>query len=1382
MRNNGSHKILVTGRKTVNQVNLPSIPEVEATEQACRYLVPGIENFDYVISAGGETVLAYGLDKHGSINTVESGNKCASGTGSFLIQQMQRIGIPVEEAHRWFTEESFYPLSARCSVFCKSDCTHALNSGASKYEVVSGLFHMLAGKIKGLTTPFSGSRVVLVGGLARFEPLIKILSEQFDKLYVPHEADCFEAWGAAVAARDTSPLTIPDESRLFTSRDHSFHHLPALSTCEHLVQFETTLRGNASQGDRCILGLDVGSTTTKAVLVRRDDRAVLASVYLRTNGDPVGAARDCYQAVLDQLQGTGIVLEGVGTTGSGRRITGAHAMTGSVYNEIICHAAGTSFFDSNVDTILEIGGQDAKYTYLVDGVPTDYTMNEACAAGTGSFLEESAGDLLGLAMNKIAEEAMNAGHPVNFNDQCSAFISSDIATALQEGIATGDITAGLVYSVCMNYNNRVRGDRPLGKKLFMQGGVCYNRAVPVAMAALLNREIIVPPEPGLTGAFGCALEIIRRLENGLLDTGSWDLAELAARPMEQGKPFTCSDPDCDRRCRIEMIRVNGKSIPFGGACSKYDTTGSDQSREYSPAADLVTIRERMLYHDFANPKTRPGTGRGRIGISRSFYTGMLYPLYFNFWDQLGYEVVLPGEPTAEGLDRAQAEFCHPGMMAHGMFDYLLKKDCDYIFLPTVLHLPVDGCDCNNRTCIFVQGEASFIRAAFKESASPPLLVPLLDFQSHVDSVENEFIRCAIEAGSDEQKARFAFLYAMNKYRDFQATLRKKGEEFLEDLAEEPGRFAMVIQGRWYNALSSDANMGIPRKVASRGIPVIPFDALPVSVTNPDSRMHWGVGKIALAVAEFIQQHEQLFTLYITSFSCGPDSFILPQVRDIMGKKPSLTLELDSHTLDVGVDTRIEAALDIIRHYRKLGQHAPAEDEDFTPATTFHKGKEIWMRDSDGHEVHLKKAGVTFLFPSFGAFFTEALMAALQADGFNARIAAIPSTRVFNLGKEHSGCKECLPYTALAGSMMDYIQNVREDDERIVFFVVSDPSPCRTEQYQVGLENILTRNRVRNVAVYAMDSSEGFSGVGLGTILNGWKALCLADVYEQLYSSLLALAADRKRAMELLEYHRGLLLHNLAGQDSRSLNNRMKALVNDCNKLKMKSALEDAARVAVTGEVFVRSEQFSRGNIEQRLADMGFISRIAPAIDWHYYVDHMIMNNITNERQSPFTRLYIWLKHRITRAIEKRIKRVMGRCKFYREDPLKVEDILRASNRLLAKEVVGDMSLTIGIGMTDLLGDCCGLITVGPFACLQSRLSDSILKPNMNMGDMVRATDGKGLLLEKIDDMKMPLPYLSIEADGNPFPQLLEARLEVFALQARRMDRYLKQLRGVGSGR
>ena len=475
-------KIVVTGKKFRKYLNLSSIPEAEAIELAFEHLHLSA---DIIISAGGENFIVYLLDKDHKISKVSTGNKCASGTGEFFLQQIKRMDLDADEAVSLGKKGDPYNISGRCSVFCKSDCTHALNKGVPKENVVAGLSKMMAQKIIELTSRLPHKRTVLIGGVSKNEAMMRFLKEHFNDIQVPEEAPYFEALGAAVYGLDNETIS-PDFSNIFRTEHSAFTFHKSLKDYQHLVHFKEMNKGTARYGDECILGLDVGSTTTKAILLRKEDNSILASEYLRTNGDPVFASIECYKSLKDHVKNP-VKIIGLGVTGSGRHIAGLHALSKGIINEIIAHATATIYFDKDVDTIFEIGGQDAKYTYITSGVASDYAMNEACSAGTGSFLEEAAKESLDIDFKEIGSIAMEALNPPNFNDQCAAFISSDIKNALHEGLSKEDIVAGLVYSICMNYNNRVKGNRPVGKKVFMQGGVCYNKAVPVAMAAF-NRQ------------------------------------------------------------------------------------------------------------------------------------------------------------------------------------------------------------------------------------------------------------------------------------------------------------------------------------------------------------------------------------------------------------------------------------------------------------------------------------------------------------------------------------------------------------------------------------------------------------------------------------------------------------------------------------------------------------------------------------------------------------------------------------------------------------------------------------------------------------------------------------------------------------------------------
>ncbi|MBP5449165.1 MAG: hypothetical protein J6Y01_03525, partial [Spirochaetales bacterium] len=782
--------LAVTGRKFREFINIPSITEPEAVELSYNYLRAETgEDYDAVVSAGGETFMVYQMDKKGKISRVSAGNKCASGTGEFFMQQIRRMNVSVDEAIRLAqTSEKPHQLSGRCSVFCKSDCTHALNKGESIADVAAGLARMIANKIHALVVKLSAKKIMVVGGTARNDAVIKYVRELVDQVDVPQEAPYFEALGAAIWAFNNKQTEHPDKDHYFKDKVSSFTFQRPLKDFIDMVDFKQMPREKAIDGDKCIVGLDVGSTTTKAVLFRIDDEKIVGSIYLRTNGNPVEASRNCYKALLDGLNGTKVNIIGVGVTGSGRYIAGLHADTDGVINEIIAHARAAAHFDPEVDTIFEIGGQDAKYTFLTNSVASDYAMNEACSAGTGSFLEESAKESLGIEMEDIADIALNSTNPPNFSDQCAAFISSDINSAFQEGISREDIIAGLVYSICINYVNRVKGARQVGKKVFMQGGVCYNKAVPVAMAAITGKHIIVPPEPGLMGAYGVALEIENMLEIGLLQPKSFDLKELADRTVEYGQSFRCQDPKCDRHCEIAMIHVCGQKIPFGGACNKYYNARRHVNYDVEKL-NHVAYRRHLLFNKYMQPRADLAENAITVGLNKSFHMNTLLPMYFSFFNELGCKIVMSNEVHQSAIDKGTTSFCLSGQIALGLFEDLLRKKPDYIFMPQIMEMHVSDQKEYRKefqtVCMFVQGEPFYQTATFLKDKpldqKPVMLTPALNFMRGFDTQEQPFVDVAVKMGFTAEQGRAAYYKAFETQQAFFKDMKDEGRRILAEI-------------------------------------------------------------------------------------------------------------------------------------------------------------------------------------------------------------------------------------------------------------------------------------------------------------------------------------------------------------------------------------------------------------------------------------------------------------------------------------------------------------------------------------------------------------------------------------------------------------------------
>ncbi|MCX7832682.1 MAG: acyl-CoA dehydratase activase [Ignavibacteria bacterium] len=1360
-----NYSVVFTGRKFKNIINGYSIPEPEAIETAIKYLKL-VGKIDVVASLGGENFIVYTLDNKGSILNVYTGNKCASGTGEFFLQQIGRMDLDIEEAIKLSESESIYKVSGRCSVFCKSDCTHALNKGIPKERVVSGLSKMIADKALELLSKQNYKNLLVIGGVSQNKGVIKFLKESFPNLVVPGEATYFESLGACIKASEN--FYSLDKNNIYKKVSHNFTFLPPLEESNKKVTFKELIKSTPKENDECILGLDVGSTTTKAVLLRINDNAILASEYLRTNGNPVEASIECYKSIREQIS-VPIKIIGLGTTGSGRHISALHALTNGIVNEIIAHAVAAAHFDKEVDTIFEIGGQDAKYTYLTNGIASDYAMNEACSAGTGSFLEEAAKESLNIYYKDIADIAFTAKNPINFNDQCSAFISSDIKTASHEGLPKEDIVAGLVYSICMNYVNRVKGNRIVGKKVFMQGGVCYNKAVPYAMANLLGKEIIVPPEPGLMGAFGVALEIKRRIELGLLERCEFDLNDLINRKFKYSSNFECAGgaEKCDRKCNISIIEVGRKKYPFGGACSKYYNERLKLKSE-PEKYNLVKLRQEFVYRKYSTDIIAIESGP-TIGISKSFLTNTIYPLYYLFFSKLDFKVVLSDNVDSRGADKIRTSYCYPVEIAHGLFQDLIEKNVDYIFLPHITQMDFKSDEKYSRLCVFVQAENYYLKSTFANEIKSKLLNPIIDFSLPIDDIKEIFVRIGVKLNRKRKDVEEAFYFAYNTYKEMLNEFKEIGLSAITELEKSPDKFAIVLFGRSYNAYADEANLNVPHKFASRNIMIIPNDFLPSDNLPSYDNMYWASGHQILRSARFVKNHKQLFGTYITNFSCGPDSFIIPYFRQIMGKKPSLTLELDSHSADVGIDTRIDAALDIIRNYIELSKSEKRTEVTITKPEVriINDLGKLKISDEQGNLHTLDSNKIEVIIPSMGKYSSSAFSAVFKSFGIRSKSLPVPTFNTLKLGRTVTTCKECLPFILTTGSMLEYV-NSRKNGDINLFFMPHGFGPCRQGQYFIMLKDIIKNLGLRNVAILTMNDEDAFTDFGENFFLKGWIALVISDVIHDIECSILSLAYDKENSIKLLNSEWDEILKVIEKGNQKELFNQLEKSASILSSIKLKTHLDKAKFISLIGEIYVRREEFSRFDLINMLIEKEFVIKTAPVSEYIYYSNYLIRKKIINNLSAK-ERLKIAIKDKYQRYLERRIKSIFSKSGLYKFEMVDIDKTMEYGKALVSEKLIGETILTTGLGLREIIDDSCGVVSIGPFNCIPSRVSDALLNKEMTLENKYRL--GK-LKRNGLDNSIYYLPFLYVETDGNPYPQITQSKIEIFIMQAEKLHQEL----------
>lgn len=1377
--------VVVTGRKFRKMVQLTSISEPEATEYALKMFINRGMVFSAVASLGAETFVVYALDENGRIRKLISKNQCASGTGDFFLQQIGRMNLTVNEAVDLSLHSAPFRVSGRCSVFCKSDCTHALNKGIPKEQVASGLALMIAEKAEELLKKVPEGRCLIAGGVALNKAVISFLKQKHPDIFLPDEAPYFEALGAALyGIYNEVPGFDPSDEIIAESESFFTFHKP-LSEFRHRVQFREQLPNAGHSGSDCILGIDVGSTTTKAVIIRIPDCRIIASEYIYTHGNPINASKQVYESLRKQVEND-IRIIGLGVTGSGRHLTALHAGSQGIINEISAHARAAVYFDPEVDTIFEIGGQDAKYTYITNKVPSDYAMNEACSAGTGSFIEEAAYESLKIKLSEIEAGAMQSSHPLNFRDQCAALIGSDIKSALQENYSKEDILAGLVYSICMNYINRVKGKRPVGNKIFMQGGVCYNKAIPVAMAAITGKEIIVPPYPGLMGAFGTALKIKEEIENGAMEKTHFDLQELISREFSSGNPFTCRDKKngCDRKCEINTFSIDGKKFSFGGACNKYYDKVSVTEPNWQKN-DFVSRRMNRIFS--TDEITILPEDAKTVGLNLTFTLNRLFPLYQAFFTSLGFRIILPNEVDINGLENQHSSFCYPVEIAHGLFYNLLQKNTDYIFIPELYEMHVAGCEHHpkdsNATCVFISKEANYLSQAFKNhDLENKLLHPYLNFAKGYRSAKKTFIDIGKQLGvKDKKKIESAFEFAVSTQEKTDHDLLKMGDDFLAALEANPDQSAIVIVGRDYNAFSEIANKGIPQKFASLGFKVIPFDILNCINEDISSYQSWEAGKKILRVAHAIRKHPQMFAAYITNYSCGPDSILVPLFREIMNSKPSLTLELDQHTADAGVNTRIDAFLDVIKNFRKNNHDADSSTKGiFKPSKIVTEGRQSFFIDSEGRKYDLKHPDVQVVVPCIGDMAAALFAASLRSLGYNAIAMPEMDHEVVETGLKYTSGKECLPLILLAGTLMNYVIKNGHEGKKSAFFNIGGTSACRVAQYPVFLTNLIKNQEIADVAMFTLVSQEGYLGLSAGFLKRSMEAIILNDVLEDVRSGILANAKNPDEGLTIF-YNQFQKLISVFSTDYKNLFNELKRFSKYISEhVPCRIPASESRYIALTGEIFVRHNQFAHKWLNHYFGKHGFVLKDAYISEWVKYLDYAWRKGVDRPDFSPRDSINRLIREQYITMVEARVQKILSETGYCEPHKTSIVKLIKHSLHVLPLESTGEPALTLGTTLALGYEKYCGVINIGPFGCLQTRIGEAVTNPDTNLGSKKEVKDKLNLNYEIPSHLNKntDIPFLTIECDGMGYPQIIESRLEAFLLQVERAAENMKSKSGI----
>ena len=985
------------------------INEVTALTEGAKVLNKAVSS---IIEIGGQSSKFITNINKGSAISISINSNCSAGTGSFLEEQASRLNINIEDYAKHAEKAAFIPsIAGRCSVFAKTDIIHHQQEGVASNEILLGLTYALVRNYRANVIKKSPIKapVLLSGGVVKNKAVIRALKDVLkltdEEIITTKSCGSILALGAAIMGMRAGSDFDINELLESVAGDEGEN---CTENTSHLLQLsgfglDSSLNKHSRKKTYAketvgYLGIDVGSTSTNIVLIDNENN-VLDFTYFRTLGDPVYAVKRSLIEVEQNFPG-GIKILGVGATGSGRYLAGEFAGVDIIVDEITAQAKAAARFDPDIDTVIEIGGQDSKFIRIEKGTVVDFEMNKICAAGTGSFLEDQA-KKLNLSMDEFERQALSANNPIDLGDRCTVFIETNIASNLSKGAKIADISAGLCYSVARNYLNKVVGNKRIGSKVFFQGGVAHNSAVVNAFRALTGKKIIVPEYFSVTGALGAA--ILAKEGIGAVQT------KFKGFRSERSKAETDIDP----------VKV-------------------PQKRKASK------IFEKIEGYYLEGYEEIPAFDKKTVGIPRVLFLHKLFPLFNKFFKELGFNVLLSENSNARTVELSQEysmeETCLPIKLVNGHVAQLIEKKVDFIFLPSLYTMahPVSRTR-QNYGCVYMQSLPKLIDKTMRlKERGIDLLSPELSFEAGKKYMMKTLLKLGHRLGRNKITTALALVKGMKHFKEFEEKLKKLGEEMLSGLDKEEK--VLVIVTRAYGITDPILNMGIPEKLKDLGYKVLTLSNLPAhehdtSAEHPN--MYWPFGQHILSGAQIIRRHPKLYAVYITSHGCGPDTMLSHFFKEEMKGKPYLHIEVDEHFSSVGVQTRVEAFINSLK------------------SETLGKGDEISLKSCSASVEHGKiniKTSLdkidksTQLFIPYLYPYSQLAASALAARGFKVDVLPKTSETTLAVGRGHVLSKEYFSFTALVGDVMAAAEEFSKEKKDFAFILPANEGSETDGQY------------------------------------------------------------------------------------------------------------------------------------------------------------------------------------------------------------------------------------------------------------------------------------------------------------------------------------------------
>jgi predicted CoA-substrate-specific enzyme activase len=1257
--------------------------------EGARALLPEYRN---VFAIGGETFSLIFFDEQGAYKEHSLNAPCAAGTGSFIEQQAERLGLSAAElAGKAAAFEGSRPVIAtRCAVFAKTDIVHAMQEGHCLEAICAGLCEGIARNV--LDALIKGREIEdpvgFIGGVSLNPAIAASMEKNLGrKIHVPSHSQVAGAIGAAALGdlKEFQPELIGRQTHSRASREPlklSLSHYPdftafSIETRDGVEVFlpdgsaggGKKQAGKSSGGKRpatgVYIGIDIGSTSTKAVLIDQEEE-ILGGFYTATAGQPIRAVQRLIRSITQTFPDEQLDILGVATTGSGRMIIKELFNADTAMNEITAHARAAVFLHPRADTILEIGGQDSKFTLLRHGEVYYSTMNYVCAAGTGSFIEEQA-KRLEVSLEGFSDMAFGARAPFT-SDRCTVYMERDLNALLGEGWSKEALAAAVLNSVRDNYLAKVVSKTSLGDYIVFQGATGRNKALVAAFEQLLGKPIHVSPYCHLTGALGAAL-LCREAQ---VQTGTekrkssflWEIRDLAISEE------ICRR--CPNHCLLTVVETGGRKSGWGMKCgrdysSRRQTEPAPSAPEERFARIMAPLYESHREGSSAEHPSQTGRSSISIGIPQGLYNLGYAPLWYAFLSRLGFSVKL-SKPDRAALEKGKAlvnsDFCAPMILAHGYVGRLVEQEVDCLFYPAVTDErdpDFEGTHLYKRKtrdsfyCYYSQYLPTIVNKLTAVDVEPKLVSALISFNSMgleeiAEVIHTEMTRklpVDLERGEVAEALRQAHEVFNEQKKRWSRTL---SEQLSEDAGEQPN---ILLLGRPYVLFDPVLNLGLPTKLEREGARLFWQEEIDLEGFQPEyagryyERMHWHYGKQILKAAEYCAKQPNLFAVYLTCFRCSPDSFLLSYLKDIMGRyeKPFLILQLDEHSSDIGYATRIEAGLQSFRNYLR------AEKSLRRPARTRPRND-------------LPEKEDTVLIPNLDPLTGYFWEMCFKRAGYAAALLD-PDERALNTGYRYANGGECMPLISLIGGVIEKVKKEALAPEKTFFYIPTTCLACNFSNFPILSDLAFESAGLKGLKIGLINTMAPGEILPPTLAAKMLESNILGGIIYKMFHRIMPYEVNSGEAEEALWESRERIAHAiLEGEDLRSV---LCGIVERFQNIERDESSGRRPRIGLLGDLYVKYNNLVNQNVQKVVKELGGELWIPSLTEWPF---HFYDADVRLYGDDP-------RHYRLLKTIEKRYESLASALIEEQEEPDFGECVRLMEEYGITHYIVGETSINIG---------------------------------------------------------------------------------------------------------